>query len=446
MQDTGNGGSKDATAPSPAVHHWTVGLTCVAIVATGYLIAGLLHEPEPELTTAPLTPTTTSEPPEPAEYSYVTPPVTFPVQIPGCDVVEPPQQGQGFSMVTVETPEYDNPAYPWFSGPKAVAMTQALQAALPAGAEIAFASADRSLVFQPILGDPAADRGFGGATDARATLLRGDRSGWLSVDVRESTEPIPPCVAGDLDERRRLPDGTTVDTHDTWYETNGVRTLRRSATAHLPDGTVANASATDEASDGSGYTGTVPLTVDELVALVTVPGLRITTPVPPGTPNPPESCDNWAESSPVIDQAQARRWDAVLARIPLDGSTLDQPLGALLPASRGGVCQVVRVTTPGRQSRLSVAISIGQPLPPERSSKDGATSRRLPDGTVVETRESRSTVMEEPSPSTQTTRTVTVTRPSGTRIEVSSGDGPAEPLPFELLEAIAVNPGLEVSR
>ncbi|MFG2442469.1 hypothetical protein ACGFQG_06335 [Nocardia fluminea] len=436
---------KDATAPSPAVAHWTVGLTCVAIVATGYLIAGLLHEPEPELTTAPITPTNTSEPPEPAEYSYVTPPVTFPVQIPGCDVVEPPQPGQSFSMVTFKTPEYDNPSYPWFSGPKAVAMSQALRAALPAGVEIAFAPVDRSLIFQPILDDPTEDKGFGGWTDARATLLRGDRSGSLAVNVRESTMPIPPCVAGDLDERRRLPGGTIVDTHDTWSETNGVRALTHSAIAYLPDGSVAHAYATDDAADGSGYTGTVPLTLDELVALVTVPGLRVTAPVPPGTPNPPESCDLWAESSPAIDRAQARRWDAVLAQIPLDGLTLDPPLGALLPASTGGACQVVRVTTPGRRSRLSVAISTGHPLPQDLSSNDGATSRLLPDGTVVETRESRITVME-PSPSTQTTRTVTVTRPSGTRIQVTSGDGPAEPLPFELLEAIASNPGLEVSR
>jgi len=446
MQDMENGDDKDATAPCSAVQHWTVGLTCVAIVATGYLIAGLLYEREPELTTAPITPTT-SEPPEPAEYSYVTPPVTFPAQIPGCDVVElpQPQPGQGFSMTTFGTPGYDNPSYPWFSGPKAVAMTQALRAALPAGVEIAFAPVDRSLVFQPILDDGTEDKSFGGWTDARATLLRGDRSGSLSVNVRESTMPIPPCVAGDLDERRRLPDGTIVDTHDTWYETNGVRTLSRSATAYLPDGSVAFAYVTDDAADGSGYTGTVPLTIDDLVAVVTVSGIRVTAPVPPGTPNPPESCNIWAESSPAIDQAEARRWDAVLAQIPLDGLTLDPPLGALLPASTGGACQVVRVTTPGRQSRLSVAISTGQPLPQELPSNDGATSRRLPDGTVVETRESRSTVME-PSPSTQTTRTVTVTRPSGTQIQVTSGDGPAEPLPFELLEAIASNPGLEVSR
>ncbi|WP_433709239.1 hypothetical protein ACQP2U_22190 [Nocardia sp. CA-084685] len=86
-------------------------------------------------------------------------------------------------------------------------MTQALQGALPGDVEIAFASVDRSLVFQPILGDPTEDKGLGGWTTAHATLLRGDRAGTLSVTVRKSTTPIPPCVAGNLDERRHLPDG-----------------------------------------------------------------------------------------------------------------------------------------------------------------------------------------------------------------------------------------------
>ena len=102
-QDIENGDDKDSATPSPAVGHWTVVLTCVAIVATAYLIVGLLHEREPELTTAPPPPTASEPPPEPPEYSYVTPPVTFPTRIPGCDVVEPPQPGQGFAMMTVGT-------------------------------------------------------------------------------------------------------------------------------------------------------------------------------------------------------------------------------------------------------------------------------------------------------------------------------------------------------
>ncbi|WP_246003201.1 hypothetical protein [Nocardia tenerifensis] len=340
-------------------------------------------------------------------------------------------------MIYSESYEYDNPSYPWFSGPKAAAMTQALQDELPGDVEIAFAPVARSLVFQPILGDPSQNNKFGDSTRANATLLRGDRAGALTVTVRQSTTPIPPCVAGDLDERRHLPDGTIVDTEDTWYELRGARTLSRTATGYLPDGTVVQANATDRDDHGSGRARAVPLAIDELVALVTDPALRVSAPVPPGTPDPPETCLPFGESGPAIDEAQARRWDEVLAGIPLDGVTLDRPLGALLPGHRGGgLCQTVQVTTPGRQSRLSLVISTAQPLPkePDHSSYDRAT-RRLPDGAVVETSEQRS----------PQSRTVTVTRRSGVRIEVSSTDAAQEPLPLALLEQIALHPGLEVS-
>ncbi|MEU0507043.1 hypothetical protein [Nocardia sp. NPDC005998] len=427
-----NGDDNDAAQPSPAVDRWKVGLTCAAIVATGYLIAWLVHEPEP------------SEPTARAENSYVTPPVAFPVQIPGCDVVEPPREGQTFGMVHSVTYEYDNPSYPWFSGPKAGAMTQALQAGLPGDVEIAFASVTRSLVFQPILGDATQNKGFGGWTRANAMLLRGDREGALSVNVRQATKPIPPCVAGELDERRHLPDGTIVDTDDTWYEINGARTLTRDATAYLPDGSVAHANATDQAAEGSGRPRAVPLAIDELVALVTDPELRVSAPVPPGTSSPPEVCLPFSKSGAVIDQAQARRWGAVLAQIPLDGVTLDRRLGALLPGEwGGGVCQAVQVTTPGRQSRLTVVISTGQPLPQEPDTPSyGGARRRLPDGTVVETHEGRSAALAS---TPRTDRTVTVTRPSGTQIEISFAAAPAELLPLALLEEIALNPGLDVS-
>lgn len=149
------------------------------------------------------------------------------------------------------------------------------------------------------------------------------------MTVRQSGDPIPPCVAGALDERRVLADGTIVDTHDTWSETDGVRTLSRSATAYAPDGTVVGAYVTDAPTNGD-PTGTVPMSIDELVALVSAPGVRITAPVPPGTPNPPESCSTDGES-PEIDKATARRMGAALARVRLDGVTLDRPLGELRP-------------------------------------------------------------------------------------------------------------------
>ncbi|WP_240772214.1 hypothetical protein [Nocardia sp. CS682] len=144
--------AREQAQPSRAVSGWTVGLVCVAIVASGVIVGGLLHEPEPALTTKPV-PTATPSRPR-AESSYVTPPVVFPVEIPGCAVVEPPTEGNLMAWASYGTFGYDNPAYPWFSGPKAVAMSQALRDGLPDDVEVAFASDEQSLLFQPILDDP----------------------------------------------------------------------------------------------------------------------------------------------------------------------------------------------------------------------------------------------------------------------------------------------------
>ncbi|WP_280236782.1 hypothetical protein [Nocardia cyriacigeorgica] len=437
--------------PSRAVSGWTTGLVCVSIVACGVIVGGLLHEPEPELTTAPPT-TTTAAPPEPEEeYTYLTPSVTYPTQIPGCDTVDPPGEGGLFGWVAVNEFGYDNPAHPWFSGPKAVAMSAALHDALPDAVVLDFAPNDASLFFQPILGDPETTE-FDSFTNARASLRRGDRAGSLSVSVRRSDDPIPSCVAGQLDERRRL-DDATVDTHDSWSETNGVRTLSRSATAYLSDGTVVIARATD-APDGSDPTGTVPLTIDELVTLATVPGVRVTAAVPPGTPQPPEPCSVTDDQSPPIDEATARRLDAALAELPMEGLSFDRPLGQLRPAGsgRGGLCQTVRVAEGDRQSQLSISITTGRSMPNEpaqpSADTDTVAGRRLPDGSVIEIRESRyATPGGAGGWAQRSDRTVTVTRPSGTEVQVSStATEPGEPLSTARLEAIAAAPGLEVQR
>lgn len=444
-------GDERAVAPSRAISGWTTALVCVAIVAGGVMAGGLLHEPNHELTTAP--PTTTSASPQPdRERTSVTPPVTYPTQIPGCAVVEPPGDGGLFGWVTTDEAGYDNPAYPWFSGPKAVAMSEALRAALPDGVAIDFAPADRSLFFRPILEVPEPAE-FGGHTNADATVRRGDRAGWMSVTVRQSSDPVRPCVAGELDERRHLPDGTTVDTQDTWSETDGVRTLSRSATAYLPDGSVIGAYATNAAGD-AGPSGEVPLTIDELVTLVTAPGLAVTAPVPHGTPGPPEACHTGFDETPAIDEPTARRLNAVLAGIRLDGVRLDRPLGDLRPGGwdDGGLCQTVRADAGGQRSRLSITITTGHTVPAETepSSSLGdrvATRRTLPDGSVAENEESTVGVASQSGvPGTERTRSVTVTHPSGTRIEVSSRAGdPGQPLPMAQLETIALIPGLEVS-
>ncbi|MBF6346229.1 hypothetical protein IU421_27890 [Nocardia cyriacigeorgica] len=444
-------GEERPGAPSRAISGWTTALVCVAIVAGGVMAGGLLHEPNHELTTAP--PTTTSASPQPdRERTSVTPPVTYPTQIPGCAVVEPPGDGGLFGWVTTDEAGYDNPAYPWFSGPKAVAMSEALRAALPDGVAIDFAPADRSLFFRPILEVPEPAE-FGGHTNADATVRRGDRAGWMSVTVRQSSDPVRPCVAGELDERRHLADGTTVDTQDTWSETDGVRTLSRSATAYLPDGSVIGAYATNAAGE-AGPSGDVPLTIDELVALVTAPGLAVTAPVPPGTPGPPEACHTGFDETPAIAEPTARRLNAVLAGIRLDGVTLDRPLGDLRPGGwdDGGLCQTVHADAAGQQSRLSITITTGHAVPAETgpSSSLGdrvATRRTLPDGSVVENEESTVGVASQSGvPGTERTRSVTVANPSGTRIEVSSRAGdPGQPLPMAQLETIALTPGLEVS-
>ena len=455
MSDPGSGTSRAVTA-------WTYGLSFVAITACGVIVSGLLHDPEPDLTTAPPTITTTAPPAE--EYTYVTEPVTYPTTIPGCESVEPPGDGAGFLSFSGSDFGYDNPAYPWFSGPKAVAMTAAAVRALPDDAEMVFASPRQSLLFGPIH-DPAvendADRArFGGFTTAYATIRRGEDAGALSLSVRASTAPVPPCVAGRLDERRVLDDGTVVYVDETWSETNGVRTVFRSAQAYAPDGSEISAH-TDDADTTAGdpvHSGRPPLTVDELVALVSVPELRVSAPVPPGTPTVPESCSAPSDSEP-IDEATAARLDKVLAGIPVTDLAVDRPLGALRPAGSGdgGVCQAVHVTTPGSESTLTVAVAAGQPRPSATPDDEAPTpttgsrfveTRELPDGTVIQRREYILTTQGLAAgsvPVTSTTRTVTVTRPSGTRVDVTSrADIPDEPLPMERLEQIASTPGLEV--
>ncbi|WP_430334639.1 hypothetical protein [Rhodococcus sp. ACT016] len=343
-------------------------------------------------------------------------------------------------------------------------MSQSLQAALPSGVEVAFASPSQSLFFQPIMGGgPSQEDGsdFDGDTNATATVLRDGKRGSLWVSIRQSTDPIPPCVAGYLDARRMLADGTVVDVVDTWSETNGVRTLSRSAHAYVPDGTRVSANSTDATFSGSTETnsGTVPLTVDELASVVAAPGLRVSTPVPPGTDAPPESCYSPVEegSGPAIDHATAERLDVVLASLPLDGITLDRRLGALWPASsdNGAVCQTARVTTPGQEATLDIAIAGGQELPstqapPETGGTgDRTTVRQSPDGTVVEHSENSFAsigVRAGSEPKFTTRRAVTVTHPSGTLVRViSSADSPAAPLSFEQLDAVALAPGLEVA-
>lgn len=438
---------------SRAKQAWTYALIMVSVVALVIVVAGLLRpSPDPELTTLPTTSTTEPDLAAPVDVDIVEEPVDLSAPIPGCETVEPPPTDSGrYSVFTSSSdPSYDNPEYPWFSGPKATAMSNAAVASLPPSAEIEFASQERSLVFQPVSDLGGAQPEPKGYTYATAALVNGDAKGSVYLQVQKKSDPVPTCVAGYLDERRTLADGTIVDVHDTWEEVNGSRTLRRSARAYVSDQSWIHATAYDISGDAQQeHSGKIPLAIDDLVRIVSDPGLRLSTPVPPGTPAPSEGCgDSFDDGGPAITREQARRLDTILATTDLRGRTL--PPLQLANYSDDIVCTVLPVSN--GTAGLKISITGGQPLPtPERpvpGSSGQQEMRTLPDGTVVQTQQSSGSVSATYSPDNskrETTNSVIVTRPGGTQISVSSSAAvPNSPLSLEELESIALTDGLEL--
>jgi hypothetical protein len=209
-----------------------------------------------------------------------------------------------------------------------------------------------------------------------------------------------------------------------------------------------------QASDASGRTqqehsGIIPLSIDDLVRIVTDPRLRVSTPAPPGTPAPAEGCrGSFGAQSPAITRAQARKLDAVLATIELGGAKLS-PL-QLGRYSDSVLCADTQNATP--TAGLDISIMGGQQLPVEERPEPGSgyddTFRRLDDGTVVQTSQrfqSSSPTGDSADSTRESVRTVIVTRPAGTQISVrSSAPTPEETLSLEKLESIALTPGLEL--
>jgi hypothetical protein len=117
---------------------WLDAAVIVSTIAAGTVVAGLLNDPG------------TGEPAAAREYSYTTEPAQYPTRIPGCAAVEPPSDPERANFADVGSQEYDNPRYPWFSGAKAAAMTQAVVSALPDSVDLVFASPRESLEFEPI--------------------------------------------------------------------------------------------------------------------------------------------------------------------------------------------------------------------------------------------------------------------------------------------------------
>lgn len=98
---------------------WRDGLVIVSIVALGTVVAAVTNEDTG-------------------------------ASIPGCESVESPGPPVRFNYGFAGEPGYGDPDYPWFSGPKATAMSDALLESLPSDVEVVFASPSQSLEFAPI--------------------------------------------------------------------------------------------------------------------------------------------------------------------------------------------------------------------------------------------------------------------------------------------------------
>lgn len=395
---------------------WVDAIVITSIVAAGTAVAGITNEP-------------------PADT----------VAIPGCDTVVPAGSSVSFAIGTYGGSTYDNPEYPWLTAPKATAMSQALVGALPDAVELEYAEPSWSMVFQPIdvypedasLPDGIEIADISGASRAKGFVLRDDVRGKLRVSVKASDFGVLPCVEGFVDERVTLADGTVVDTLEAVSELEGVETHRRSAIAYAAGNRV-SASMSDR-----GDAGTLPLTVEELRAIVTEPGLRVGTPVADGTPAPRRDCGTPRESftpslsREVVDRVGAALTEQWAATLP-DART-GIPIGDLVPGPTGSgiACNAVEVTTSQGTGSIEVAISNMSGdgwRDPDVSSIHGRTRTTLPDGTVVTTDIGREVGR------TQIPDAVSVLRPSNTLIQFRVENGPD----FASLIAVGSGPGLDL--
>ncbi|QHE73055.1 hypothetical protein GFS60_06706 (plasmid) [Rhodococcus sp. WAY2] len=426
---------------------WFDVVVIVSIVAAGTVVAGLLNDYE------------AGEPGADRAYSYVSEPVPYPVRIPGCDAVEPPSEPKRLTFATVGPQGYDDPRYPWFSGAKAAAMTEAAVDALPDSVELVFASPSQSLQFEPITDvDPSAfpqeeDADlFNGSTNARGSLIRDGHVGTVTVDVQAWDRPVLPCVAGALDRRDTRPDGTVLDSLDTWYEVNGVRTLERRVVAYLPDGTRIMATASDadntDPRAGSRHSGQVPLTLDELTAIVTTPALTVTAPVIPAVPLMP-SCGAFTDwNGPELTREKVARLDRALeARwASMPGSSdliLDRPIGSLRLTDFGKdtVCEVVTVTSAVGAGRLEIVVVSGQPA----SSRQDAYLNDIDPNRITAVSPDGATVTRGFYPDDGSAY-FSITRPSTQQIIISTTPirGSTVPVTLEQIEYLATAPELDL--
>ncbi|KZE99872.1 MULTISPECIES: hypothetical protein [unclassified Rhodococcus (in: high G+C Gram-positive bacteria)] len=374
--------------------------------------------------------------------------------IPGCDAVVVPESGEfSGAYFRLEGGRYDDPRYPWFSGRKATALSDALVSALPAETAVEFATpgtfafgAESAFRFGPVQG-PTSDSSVGdGPTDdlsmfasatAAGLLIRNGRGADVTVTISKSTAGVPPCVGGSLDRRQVAADGTVVDTKESTGEDGGRTAVVRTATAYATDGTTLQANASQFVSSDEA------VSMNDLISLVSSSELRIGAAVPDGTRPPPLPCDTrvGSQDGPAVTRADADRIGRALdqARIRALRAVivLEQPLAPMQRSSlsHDSLCAAGTILTPGSEGVVTVAITGGQPLPEIPDAYDPTADRsvdtvRLPDGSMSER-------------SKRGVRTVTVTRPSGTRVRISSTSA-GELVTVGNLESIATAPGLDL--
>lgn len=412
----------------------------ITVIALGVIVVDV-RAPDSDDVAIPETPGSTSF------VAESTAPKDPSATIPGCDAMLAPD-GQTVAFYQAFEETYDNPRYPWFSGRKATALSDALASALPEGTAVEFAApgtssfgTESALRFGPVQG-PSSDSGVDdpslyASSTAAGLLIRNGRGADVTVTISKQTYGVPPCVGGSLDRRQVLGDGTVVDVLESVSEGGGRTAVVRSVSAYAPDGTNLQIQAnqfvsTDEA-----------VSMDDLVSLASRSDLRIDAPIPPGTRSAPPPCGSRAgvQDGPPVTAADADRLGRALdhARVRALRAVVafDQPLTSM---QRGysavdTLCAAGTIVTPESKGVVSVSITGGQPLPKLPDKYDPAADRSvdtvaLPDGSISER-------------SKRGVRTVTVTRPSGTRVRISSTSA-GELVTVANLESIATAPGLDL--
>ncbi|MGG7104112.1 hypothetical protein [Rhodococcus sp. 24CO] len=350
-----------------------------------------------------------------------------PAAIPGCESVQAAEEPRSGMYATIggDDPGYNDPDYPWFSKSKADAMRHAVIEALPVDARLEDAGV--AFVFPPVLNlgetaspESAEELTLGGSTTANGDIARGDARATVSVDVREWTGPIPPCVEGSVDRREVRADGTVLDFHEAQdgaspYALNFVA-------AYVPG--VSRVFASVTGFDGS---DAQVLSTNELVDVALAPGFAVTKDIPPAT-----FCDILTVIvEGGVDDDVVSRLNTVLDErwrwLGTTGVRLDRPLGSLVPDGSGsGLCADVVVNAPGAAANLQITIT-------RNGFRLLENAVILPDDTLI----SRT---ENPG-----TSSVVVRHPSGETVVVRTVTHTMSPLVIEQLELIATSPGLEIA-